>query len=94
MKSIIAWIGTFGSDPEKVAQAAHFEAGFISGAVLGLVGALIVCVGWGIPKEAVIDPKYEGAPFFWNGALDLAFYVVGAVAGTVYHWARFGEVWI
>ncbi len=94
LAKIVAYIGTFGSDPEKVAQAAHFEAGFISGAVLGLTGALIVCIPWGVTKEAYIDPKYEKAPFFWNGAIDLAFYVAGAAAGMVYHWARFGEVWI
>lgn len=89
-----AWVGTFGSSLAKVADVAHFEAGFIAGAVLGLTGALIICLPWGVTKEAYIDPKYEAAPFFWNGALDLAFYVAGAIAGTLYHWARFGEVWI
>lgn len=94
LAKIEAWVGTFGSSLDKVADVAHFEAGFISGATLGLTGALIVCVPWGVTKEAYIDPKWEDAPFFWNGAIDLAFYVGGAMAGVLYHWARFGEVWI
>jgi len=28
-------------------------------------------------KELLIDPWLEGNPFFWNGAIDTLFYVVG-----------------
>lgn len=94
LAKIEAWVGTFGSDPQKVADAAHFHAGFAAGSTLGITGALIIDLPWGVTKEAYIDPKYEAAPFFWNGAIDLAFYVAGSIAGVVYHWARFGDIWI
>ena len=82
--NIIAWIGRFGADPNKVAQVAHAEAGFIAAALLGPWAALAIVAGWGIPKEAILDPKYENAPFFWDGAIDLSFYAIGAALGLVY----------
>lgn len=87
--SVLSWIGRFGADPNKVAQVAHAEAGFIAAATLGPIGAAVIVLGWGIPKEAWIDPKYENAPFFWSGALDLSFYAIGAALGLVYwHFKR------
>lgn len=82
--NLIAWIGRFGADPNKVAQVAHAEAGFIAAATLGPIGAAGIVFAWGVPKEAVLDPKYEKAPFFWNGAVDLSFYAIGAALGLVY----------
>lgn len=84
---LLKWIGTFGADPNKVAQVAHAEAGFIATAALGWWGFAGI-LAWGIPKEAWLDPKYEDAPFFWSGALDLSFYLLGAALGLVYHHFR------
>lgn len=97
LSKIRNYVGSFGSDPDKVAQAAHTLAGALASVILGAVGAIVVVGPWGVYKEAVIDPakppRGENAPFFWNGAKDLLFYVLGACAGLLYHRLRFGSFW-
>jgi len=35
-----------------------------------------------ILKESIFDPIVEEAPFFWNGAIDFSFYLIGIVVGA------------
>ncbi len=84
LKRFIQWIGTFGSSLSRVAYVAHAEAAFIATITCGWIGAVVILGPWGITKEAVIDPKYESAPFWWDGFWDLVSYAVGAAAGLAY----------
>ena len=87
IRGIIASIGKFGANPDKVAQMAHA----LFGALLILVfkhfliishhggfWGSVALLAWAVPKEAYLDPKFEAAPFWWDGAKDLFFYLVGA----------------
>lgn len=87
LKRIIAWIGTFGSSLERVACVAHALAGFVSVAVFGWIGGVIILGPWGITKEAYLDPKYESAPFFWDGFWDLVSYAVGVALGLLWRYS-------
>ena len=73
-----------------LAQDGHFLLGavlcFMSQSLLGVywwgVGAGFVYM---IPKEVWLDPKEEGQPFFWDGAIDIGFLVwgMGASIGII-----------
>jgi hypothetical protein len=66
--------------------ALFFPGNLIAFAV-AVVGLLVIVS----LKETLFDPVEEkNAPFFWGGATDLAFYVLGIVVGSglVYLFAR------
>lgn len=84
MRTLIAWVGTFGKDNNKLAQMGHFLAGALVGSWFGWHGCLWFTGGWVIPKEAGIDPKYENAPFLWSGAIDMGFYLLGQAVGLAH----------
>lgn len=49
----------------------------------GIITSFAIGVVWGLWKEAYRDTlPPENAPFFWNGAKDLAFYWGGILAAT------------
>jgi len=95
LNKLDAFIAGFGLNNDGLAQVGHFHVtafwslvGYVVGWAFGfwwlglLVGGLI-CIPWGIWKEVFRDPKPpENAPFFWNGAKDLAFYWAGWAAAT------------
>ena len=92
------FIASFGTSLEKLAQVGHtavpyglvFTA-FVIGGKHGMawIGWLVAAaiLGFAGYKETVMDPRPpENAPFFWNGARDLAFYCLGvALAVTAYY---------
>lgn len=96
LKKLISFIAGFGVGiPDKPAQLLHFLGGyaivftaFVIGWVFGpwyagIIAGVLIGVVWGVWKEAYLDTKPpENAPFFWNGAKDLAFYWLGIGLAT------------
>lgn len=78
-----------------LAQGVHFSIPVIIGMVVFLpiaiwtryppwfYGSLLAVLAWAALKEVWFDPWTEGAPFFMNGAIDLAFYALGAVMTAI-----------
>ena len=99
IQMVIAWVGTFGSDPDKVAQVGHILAGyavtltfallpFAHSALWGAVGIVRV---WGLPKEFFIDIRYEHATAA-DGLNDWLHYLYGAAAGLLVAFVKFHTV--
>jgi hypothetical protein len=71
-----------------LAQMVHF---FVAVAVIFGFAAFqyIILWGWGfilviaLVKETVFDQVVEKNPFFWSGATDWFFYLVGCVVATL-----------
>jgi hypothetical protein len=70
-----------------LAQEVHFVIGlsFVIASVAfhypwwyGVVAIFIIS----LLKETVFDPIVEEAPFFWNGAEDFSFYLLGIAVAT------------
>jgi len=91
--------GRFMLDNQFLAQAGHFLfaacAVFYAIAVThewkyGLINSILM-MAYALPKETVIDPATENDPFFWSGAVDLTFYILGlSVAWGLLYLARYG----
>lgn len=92
----IAWIGTFGSSLDKVAQAGHALAGYAIVLTFGLLpfphaalwGAFIILVVWGLTKEFLIDIYYEHATVE-DGLNDWLHYLYGVGVGLLVAVVRF-----
>lgn len=84
LKQLIAWVGTFGNDPNKVAQVAHFLFGFITPLLflvyfnLNPAWGIIAVILWATPKEFILDSIYEHASFY-NNLYDWLGYVGGSI---------------
>lgn len=93
MNKLIKFIGTFGSDDNKVAQMAHFLAGFLVPLMaffyipsvdrVEIYAGLAFMVLWAAPKEFYLDIKYEGASYN-DSAVDFAFYGLGVALQIVF----------
>lgn len=95
LKKIVSFVGSFGSSPNKVAQAAHFLAGYSVLLTTSIIWhavwpGILIIVAWSTVKEAYIDtlnPPYgESAPYFWDGFEDQAFYLLGSGLGMLTAW--------
>jgi len=70
-----------------LAQEVHFVIGilFVIAAVTfhkpWWYGATVIFV-ISLLKETIFDPLVERAPFFWNGAKDFSFYLIGIAVGA------------
>jgi hypothetical protein len=83
---LLRWIGLFGNDLDKVAQAGHTLAGLLFPLLFytyvpiphaALWGSFLIVVVWAGPKEFYIDIKYE--PDTWAGSFeDWWHYLLGA----------------
>ena len=95
IKRIDNFIAGFGLNTDGLAQVGHFSVAYgltFTAYVVGwafnfwyagIITGLAIGVVWGLWKEAYRDTlPPENAPFFWNGAKDLAFYWGGLAAAT------------
>lgn len=92
-------LGDLMTNPDFLAQAGHTALGVLFVAVplaltfsvtAALWGTLAAAV-YGLSKEIVLDPLTEkDNPFFWVGAIDLAF-IVGGSALFWGAWALIGK---
>jgi hypothetical protein len=98
-QAAIAWIGTFGSSLDKVAQAGHVLAGYAIVLTFGLLpfphaalwGAFAVLGVWGLPKEFYVDVVYEHASYE-DGLNDWLHYLYGAGAALLVAVIRFRAI--
>lgn len=89
-QAALAWIGTFGSSLDKVAQAGHALAGYAVTLTFSLLpfphsplwGAFGILAVWGVPKEFYVDVVYEHASYE-DGLNDWLHYAYGAAAALV-----------
>lgn len=98
-QAAIAWIGTFGSSLDKVAQAGHIVAGYAIVLTFGLLpfphsalwGAFVILGVWGLLKEFYVDIQYEHASYE-DGLNDWLHYLYGAGVGLLVAVIRFRTI--